>query len=95
MDNARPHLVNDTLAKMGMKRLDHPAYSPDLAPSYFFLFGYLSFRLEGCFFKTANELFQKTIEILTTIPNYMFKEAFDEWIKRLRLVIDTQGSYIT
>lgn len=29
MDNARPHLVNDTLASMGMKRLNHPAYSPE------------------------------------------------------------------
>lgn len=42
MVNARSHLVSDTLAKLEMKRLEHPAYSPYLAPSDFFLFGYLN-----------------------------------------------------
>lgn len=71
-----------------------PPYSPDLAPSDYFLFGYLSFMLEGYFFKTANELFDKVTEILTSIPNYMFKNAYDEWPRRLQLVIDTDGAYV-
>ena len=83
MDNARPHLVNDKLAKIGIRRLEHPPYSPDLAPSDYFLYGYLSFMLEGCFFKTAKELFDKVTEILTSIPNFMFKNAYEEWPRRL------------
>lgn len=61
MNNARPHLINKTLAKLGMKRVDHPAYSPDLAPSDIFVFEYLCIRFEGCYFKTADDLFQKVI----------------------------------
>lgn len=43
-DNARPHTarkVNDFMAVHHMKRAPHPAYSPDLAPSDFYLFGFL------------------------------------------------------
>ena len=41
MDNVGPHLVNKRLEELGIKRLPHPPYSPDLAPSDFFLFGHL------------------------------------------------------
>ena len=50
--------------------------------------------LEGYFFKTANELFDKVTEILTSIPNYMFRNAYDEWPRRLQLVIDRDGAYV-
>lgn len=59
MDNARPHLVDEYLDQLGMRRLVHPPYSPDLAPSDFYLFGYLKMALEGCFFKNERELFVK------------------------------------
>lgn len=36
-DNARPHLTDDKFKELGLKRLPHPPYSPDLAPSDFFL----------------------------------------------------------
>lgn len=46
IDNARPHLTFEKLTKLGMNRLEHPPYSPDLAPPNFFLFGYLKKLLE-------------------------------------------------
>ena len=94
MDNSRPHLVNEKLAEIGIRRLEHPPYSPDLVPSDYFLFIYLSFILEGCFFKTENELFHKVTEILTSIPKCMFKNAYDEWLRKLQLVIDTGSKYV-
>lgn len=33
IDNARPQLISEKLKELGMKRLYHPPYSPDLAPS--------------------------------------------------------------
>ena len=68
MDNARLNLVDNELAQIGIGKLEHPPYSLDLAPSDYFLFGYLSFMLEGYFFKTANELFEKVTTILTSNP---------------------------
>ncbi|UYV71100.1 hypothetical protein LAZ67_8001714 [Cordylochernes scorpioides] len=43
-DNARPHTAQQTLAQIsryGWTLMPHPAYSPDLAPSDFYLFGKL------------------------------------------------------
>ena len=49
-DNARPHTAIhtlQTLVKLGFTVLEHPAYSPDLAPSDYHLFGPLKQALRG------------------------------------------------
>lgn len=94
MDNAKPHNVPEKLRELKIKRLDHPPYSPDIAPSDFFLFGYLKKLLEGMEFSNENELFDKVQEILTSIPKSIFKNAYDEWMNRLFAVIERHGEYI-
>lgn len=94
MDNARPHLVTNELKKMGIRRLDHPPYSPDIAPSDFFLFGFLSFQLEGCYFNDENELLCEVKNILTSLSSIECRKAIDSWINRLRMVIDRDGAYV-
>jgi histone-lysine N-methyltransferase SETMAR len=52
-DNARPHTARMALQFMEQnltQRAPHPAYSPDLAPSDFYLFGYVKQLLSGCQF---------------------------------------------
>ena len=47
-DNARPHVnsnVRNFLHKKGIKLINHPPYSPDLAPSDFWLFDKIKRRL--------------------------------------------------
>ena len=44
-------LVTDYLTKMGIKTIPHPSYSPDLAPSEFWLFP----KLRGCRNETIEE----------------------------------------
>ena len=34
----RPHLAKEKFDELGLQRLEHPPYRPDLAPSDFFLF---------------------------------------------------------
>jgi len=49
-DNARPHtahLTINTIWQLNWEVLEHPAYSPDLAPSDFHLFGPLKNDLRG------------------------------------------------
>jgi histone-lysine N-methyltransferase SETMAR len=52
-DNARPHTTAATsvaVASTGFELVPHPPYSPDLAPSAFWLFGALKKHLKGnCF----------------------------------------------
>jgi histone-lysine N-methyltransferase SETMAR len=49
-DNARPDTAQKTLKfcqENGLKMAPHPPYSPDLAPSDFFIFGHVKYALEG------------------------------------------------
>jgi histone-lysine N-methyltransferase SETMAR len=56
-DNARPHTVAatvETVQQLGFERLQHPPYSPDLAPSDYHIFGPLKEALRSRRF-TSNE----------------------------------------
>jgi hypothetical protein len=60
-DNAPIHnteAVQECLADCGFRRMNHPAYSPDLAPSDFFLFGAMTENFSGMRFAGTDELFQ-------------------------------------
>lgn len=93
-DNAKPHLVDQELEEMGLIRLQHPPYSPDLAPSDFFLFGYMKFLLEGKEFETPEGLFAEVKNILCSIPKSMLQDAYAEWIDRLKRCIELHGEYV-
>jgi hypothetical protein len=52
-DNVRRHIPSLTLEFLeqnSVKRAPHPPYSPDLAPSDFYLFGYVKQCLSSCAF---------------------------------------------
>jgi hypothetical protein len=51
-----------------LKKVPHPPYSPGLAPSYFYLFGYVMHQLQGHEFTEAAELVLAVSEILNEIP---------------------------
>ncbi|GFX68646.1 histone-lysine N-methyltransferase SETMAR [Trichonephila clavipes] len=57
-DNAPSHTSSVAMAKINelvFELLDHPPYSPDLAPSDFFLFPHLKFALGGHRFSSNKE----------------------------------------
>ena len=65
-DNARPHTarkVTRFLEENHMKKAPHPPYSPDIAQSDFFLFGYLKGKLQGEYFDSVHELLERVTEI--------------------------------
>ncbi|UYV60815.1 CREBRF [Cordylochernes scorpioides] len=67
-DNARPHTsckTVSTIIKLGFEVLEHPAYSPDLAPSDYFLFGLLKKELKGKRFDSDEDV-QKVVKIFFT-----------------------------
>jgi hypothetical protein len=96
-DNARPHTAKvsaDFMATSGMKRAPHPPYSPDLAPSDFFLFGYVKGKLTGYRAGSAAELLLRINEILAEITQETLNAVFHEWIQRLQKCIDIDGEYV-
>jgi histone-lysine N-methyltransferase SETMAR len=92
MDNAAPHRAKLTKSRFKTLRLreaDHPPYSPDLAPSSFYLFG----KLKG---QMAGGQFESTEVLLATIRrpemrsrernlNQFFKNGKEDWRNASRL----------
>ena len=96
LDNCRIHNSKAAAEKVSlihMKRAPQPAYSPDLAPSDFFLFGYVKSQLKGASFKTREQLQSKIIQILNAIPSKMIRSVFEEWINRCQWVFQHKGEY--
>ena len=59
LDNARVHtckVAMDAVEQNGYELIPHPAYSPDLAPSDFFLFPNLKKDIRGCQFRSDQEV---------------------------------------
>ena len=84
-DNARPHTAIhtlQTLVKLGFTVLEHPAYSPDLAPSDYHLFGQLKVALRGRRF-TSDEGVKKAVhEWLAAQPKTFFSEGIQKLLER-------------
>jgi hypothetical protein len=60
----------------------HPPYSPDLAPSDFFLFPKVYIELRGRRFDTVEEIQAETQTLLNTLTKKHFQDAFQKWQKR-------------
>ena len=58
-DNARVHtckVTMDAVEQNWYELIPHPAYSPDLDPSDFFLFPNLRKDIRGCYFRSDEEV---------------------------------------
>jgi hypothetical protein len=66
-----------------LTRAPHPACSPDLAPSDFYLFRKLKVALMGAIFADDNELLQNVMEVLNRIRREELEAVFKKWIRRL------------
>ena len=96
LDNCRVHNSKQSSEKIeatGFKRTPHPPYSPDIAPSDFFLFGYTKSKLKGCKYEDIDDLVERIYEILNKISKQKRMEVFDAWIKRCEYVITHGGNY--
>jgi len=59
--------------------LEHPAYSPDLAPSDFFLFPKIKEIMKGRHF---DDIRSNTTAALKAIPQTQFQNCFEGWTRR-------------
>jgi histone-lysine N-methyltransferase SETMAR len=85
-------MVNDFLEKYGMELLQAPPYSPDLAISDFFLFGYMKSLLKGTVFSSEEELKSAIDSILSNLDPSLLHRAFLNWKKRC-VVVGKDGEY--
>ena len=79
----------------GFRVLDHPPYSPDLAPSDFGLFGTLKEKLRAYEIEGPEDLEQTTRQLLSGFDKDFFQSLFTAWIKRLEWVAEHDGEYFS
>jgi len=65
------------LATKQITVLEHPAYSPDLAPSDFFLFPKIKEILKGRHFDDIDDIRNNTRAALKAIPQNHFQNCFE------------------
>ena len=93
-DNARPHThknVHNFLESQGIALIDHPPYSPDLAPCDFWLFDLIKFNLP---YQVNEEDIELEITgMLKKIPKNEYLKTFEKWVDRMKFCIDNNGDY--
>ena len=95
-DNAPAHnalSVKQFLANKNIPVLEHPPYSPDLAPCDFFLFPKVKTQLKGHHFLSVEKVKQRATELLNNISENDFKSCFETWQHRMRSCVNSQGNY--
>lgn len=96
MDNSSVHnskIISNFIDHSVFKQLPQPPYSPDIAPSDFFLFGFLKNELRGKIMTTEREVEQEVVSVFQKMEKETFRKAFTEWIKRLEWIVEANGEY--
>lgn len=96
-DNARPHtanLIRNKIAEFGWERLDHPAYSPDLAPSDFHLFRALEHFLRGKRFQNIEEMRMSLGQFFESKTQQFYGRGIQLLPEKWQQVIDLDGEYL-
>ena len=63
---------------MGIKRVPHPPYYPDLTPCDFWLFP----KFKGCHYETIEEMKEAVTKVIDTLTQEDFHRAFRKLLER-------------
>jgi len=91
-DNAPAHtagVVTSVAAEYGYELLPHPPYSPDLAPSDFYLFPLLKEHLRGRQYASDNDITQ-SVEDFLEVQDELFYHSFLQLLYT-RLIVHQTG----
>ena len=93
--NAKTHvakIVKDYLNNEGIKIIDHPPYSPDLAPCDFWLYSELKRGLDS--HPDVKSLKSQITEHLENILKEEYLKIFQNYLERMQLCTNNRGDYI-
>ena len=96
-DNARPPTIRQTqcaLQQLEFPTIPHPPYSPDLAPSDFFLFPLLQKHLKGNHYETGAEVEADVRSWCRSQTPEFFADGMRKLVQRWRLCIERDGDYV-
>ncbi|GFN95465.1 transposase [Plakobranchus ocellatus] len=90
-DNARPHTsrqTQDALRQLELTTLPHPAYSPELAPSDYYLFPQLKKYLKGYHYDNDEKVIADVRKWCRGQSSEFFADGVHQLVKRWRLCVD-------
>ncbi|GBM11296.1 hypothetical protein AVEN_13542-1 [Araneus ventricosus] len=93
-DNDPPHrapIVKKHLDRHSVTTLEHPPYSPDLAPADFYLFPRLKMKLKGHRFVDSDEVIENAKKQLKDLSKNGFQECFEQLHERWEKCVDAGG----
>jgi hypothetical protein len=95
--HATPHKAKCTIDYLRANRLrqaPHPAFSLNLTPSDFYIFGKLKMALIGAAFAEDGELLHGVMEVPNGISREELEEVFEERLRRSERCIHQNGEYV-
>jgi histone-lysine N-methyltransferase SETMAR len=81
-------VVTDKFDEQNLKRLPHPAYSPDLFPCDFFLFGFLKQKLTDKQYTPLEGRFAEVTTIVSENASDLISRVFATWQERVQKCSD-------
>ena len=81
------------MAERSMKTVRHPPYSPDLAPSDFFLFLRMKDDLRGIRFQSKVAMKKASESFLKGLLRKEFRKVFQQWEQRMKKCVKVDGNY--
>lgn len=95
-DNARPHIANITREKLhdlGYETLDHAPYSPDLAPTDFYLFKQLELFMRGKRFQNEEDVKNAFLDFVASRSPEFYAVGINMLIPHWQKCVDSKGLY--
>lgn len=96
-DNARPHVaqvVKAAIGELDWEVLQHPPYSPDLAPTDYHLFRSMSNQMRGITFANDEDLRKWLNNFFESRSDEFWRSGIDNLINRWEYVMNTDGEYV-
>ena len=96
-DNAPVHkgrVAQAAIRNCGFEQITHPPYSPDLAPSDYFLFRHLKRHIRGQHYSSDEALTDAVEQFLDNQPETFFHEGVNSLFSKWRKCVDVRGDYI-
>jgi transposase len=85
--------VREFLANNSIPKMDHPPYSPDLAPCDFWLFPKLKNALKGQRLADLSDIQRNVKKLLRGIPENNFQDCFRQWHHHFTKCTASQGEH--
>ncbi|GBM83745.1 hypothetical protein AVEN_189708-1 [Araneus ventricosus] len=81
-------IVKKYLARHSVITLEHPSYSPDLAPAEFYPFPRLKMKLKGHRFVDSDEVIENAMKQLKDVSKNGFQECFEQLYERWKKCVE-------